>query len=273
MSTETTRRSRNLSGAQLQRLCSGRSHVQIVGAALGRSGARLDTSTVPARPVTPQLSRSLAAAAQQPTVAAIREGTLAALAAAPLVVEPAAVQQPLTALARSATPAEARVAASALTAAVQRSHLQVQRTALAEAAGQAAAEVGFPQITVERAGEQVRVIAADAFGRAIITEIRTTTDMSTEMHAEVVGVGEPACETTLAAFEAALARRGIETEVVSRRPTRGVPTSEAARAFIGRQLRQERERRRAAAARASRAAPASPTATQPRQRTRQRLNG
>jgi hypothetical protein len=238
----------------------------------GRGQLTLPSSPVAAQPLPHALSGALQTARALPTASAIREATLSALASAPFVVETAAVAQPLRELNLATSPTAARQAAGVLVAAVRSSHAAAITSALTEACREAAIEVGFPSVEIASpVAGLVRVFAADAAGRGIVTEIRTNEGAGTVLEAEVVGVGAPACEHMLAAFEGALARRGVEMDVAHTRPTGGVPTTAVAREFVGRQRRRERERERIPrpTGAASPATSQRPSVTRPRPRQRQ----
>jgi hypothetical protein len=241
---------------QVERLCAGRGRFTVASSALraggwlrGGHGARaIRGASASAAIVLPTLESSLSAACRLSNAGAMREAAFSALASLPLVVDASLLQRHASALSAAQTRGAVIDAVGALTVAMRSSHVDAVSSALSIACQEAAIEVGFPTVEIARpAPGIVRVLAADRVGRGLVTEIRVSADSSSVLESEVLGVSSPECESTLTAFEGALARRGLHAASVGRRPTGGVPTTDTAREFLGRLKKRQRERRRLAA--------------------------
>ena len=169
-----------------------------------------------------------------PSVEAVRLSGLLHLASAPFVVQnPVLVEQRLSALLSAQTLDEAVAARRTLTQAVHAGHRQAFSGAVAQACSNAARQIGFDRVemTASRHGE-VRVVAQNDLGQALVAEIRSGASSDPSLAAEVVGVRDGSCRQIMDAFERALAAQGVRYAPPRRRPTGGVCQLEAARALL-----------------------------------------
>ncbi len=200
---------------------------------------------------------------QLPPTEAMRVSTLISLASAPYVIEnPAVLEQPLTAMLSAKTLEETRQAGQALLDTVRMNHRGLFTRALTQACTNAARKIGFSTIETGRGPlDSMRVIATDAEGRSVITEIRPGKNGDPGLAAEVVGVQDGSCHQILNAFENALAEQGVRYTPPRRKSTGGVCELEAAKEFVRRKLD-----------RAGAAKPAAVADDRQAQRRAQRLN-
>ena len=169
-----------------------------------------------------------------PPAAAVRLSGLVRLASSPYVVQkPALVEQRLSALLGAVTVEEAVAARRALLQTVRTEHRQAFIGAVAQACSDAARQIGFERVELSpgRRGE-LRVIAANNLGQALVTEIHPNGNHDPSLAAEVVGVRDGSCRQIMDAFEKALASQGVRYAPPRRRPTSGVCELEAAREFL-----------------------------------------
>jgi len=173
---------------------------------------------------------------QLPPAAAVRLSGLLRLASSPYVVQkPALVEQRLSALLGAVTVEEAVAARRALLQTVRAEHRQAFIGAVAQACSNAARQIGFERVEVSpgRRGE-LRIIAANNLGQALVTEIHPNNNHDPWLAAEVVGVRDGSCGQIMDAFEKALASQGVRYAPPRRKPTSGVCQLEAAREFLAR---------------------------------------
>jgi len=169
-----------------------------------------------------------------PPTAAVRLSGLLRLASSPYVVQkPALVEQRLGALMNAVTVDEAVTARRALVQTVRAQHRQAFIGAVAQACSNAAKQIGFERVEVSpgRRGE-LRVIATNNLGQALVTEIHPNGFQDPSLAAEVVGVRDGSCRQIMDAFERALASQGVRYAPPRRRPTSGVCQLEAARELL-----------------------------------------
>jgi hypothetical protein len=185
-------------------------------------------------------ARRTALAAALPSVESIRVSTLMALAATPYYVENRTIlENGWRAIARASTAVEAQKAKRLLLDVVESSHKRVFAKALSVACGNAAVEVGFNRVeTVEYPDGQIRVIATDPAGRALVTEIDSRRQ-GNEIQTEVVGVmdGSSSCVGILKAFDRAMEAQGVRSAPPKHALTGGVCSLDAAREFVRKKVR------------------------------------
>jgi len=173
-------------------------------------------------------------------VARAKARALAVLAQVPLVVRPAAVEVEVAALVAARDVPAVRRAEEAVLRVAQTAHLRVLGEVLAIACGEASIEAGYPTVQIEEiardAGPLCRVVATDAAGRALVTEIDPgDARRPARIETEVVGVTDGRCLEVLDRFDRALEARGVEgDEAPERRWTGGVGALSLARAFVRR---------------------------------------
>lgn len=125
-----------------------------------------------------------------------------------------------------------------LGALLNESRRQALGASLALCCREATLELGFtPLGAKEDGGLPLRVAAADAAGRAIVSEIRAEEDGSVTLESEVAGVTDGSCAGLMERFEKLLEEKGVRSAAPQRRPTGGVLETRAARAYAGSRLR------------------------------------
>src|SRR5881296_1013405 len=113
-------------------------------------------------------------------------------------------------------------------------HQTVMTSALVAACRNASIAAGFPSVeTASGIDGATRVIAADAAGRVLITEIHSSVDREPSMETEVVGVTDGSCVHILDEFDRALDEQGVRATSKDRKWTGGVCELEFAKQFLG----------------------------------------
>ncbi len=154
----------------------------------------------------------------------VQVSALLSIAAAPcLVDEPRAIAPSIEALAKASSLLQANQARSRLFSALEASHQRVFLGAVSEACSKAAVRAGFTQVETRRGplGE-LRVIASDAVGRSLVSEISADSQRDVRLETEVVGVTDGSCHDIMNRHAEALLAEGIRSGPPARRPTGGV---------------------------------------------------
>lgn len=158
-----------------------------------------------------------------------------AISQAPLVVRPAGVTAYIERLVEASTIEAVQQAEFDLVHAVKSEHSHVVSEALATSCRQASIAAGFVDVetTVGARGDR-RVVATDASGRALITEIHRGDDThAPSVETEVVGFTDGRCHAILDRFDAAMEAQGVCMEgSPERKWTGGVCELSMARDFI-----------------------------------------
>jgi len=156
-------------------------------------------------------------------VEAAKLEALMTLQVAPYACAPAILHAPLRALAEAKTTAQAQTASGHLIAIAENSHRQVLAHALVTASRNASLQAGFSKVDAAPGIDgSIRVIATDAAGRALVTEIRVDQHNDPCLVTEVVGVNDGSCVSIMDRFDRALEQQGVRTETAERKPTGGV---------------------------------------------------
>jgi hypothetical protein len=182
--------------------------------------------------VEPERTRGLRGAPAS-SVEERKAAAVASLAARPYLVEPTRVRPAIEALRAAQTIATVERAHERLTELVEASHTQVFTQGLTAACERAAIAVGFDEVQVIASARGPRVVAKDAKGRALVTEIQSSADRMPSLETEVLGSRGRACEEILTAFDEALAAQGVQGGARERRSTGGVAMLAAARDLLG----------------------------------------
>jgi hypothetical protein len=94
--------------------------------------------------------------------------------------------------------------------------------AIAAACTAACAAVGFPAIEVQRvSNEEIRLVATDPAGHALVSEVTLNADGYPSLATEVVGVRDGSCNGILDRFDIAVAEAGIRSSPPARKFTGG----------------------------------------------------
>lgn len=154
------------------------------------------------------------------SVEAFKTHTLAQIAAAPFLIDAAAVatvEKRLAEFQRARTIQEARVVP--LVATIEASHQTLFAETLTAACGEAARQIGFSQITFSKSNDGTRrIIATDAKGRSLVSEV--SHGQQPTLTTEVVNAPDGACANIMQDFEAALEAGGVRG-AARRRSTNG----------------------------------------------------
>jgi hypothetical protein len=173
-----------------------------------------------------------------PPAEAFRVATLSSLTSTSFFVgNPTALAPHITALQQADTLSGVQRAGTNLLNALEYGHQQVFTETLAIACRRAAEKLGFVQADLLRLPEQVRIIATDAKGRTLVTEIGRDTRKGTSIATEVVGVSDGSCQQLLDRFDKALEEEGVHSTPPERKETGGVCELATAREFVRRKLK------------------------------------
>ena len=119
-------------------------------------------------------------------------------------------------------------------------HTKVFTNTLSVAIQTASATIGFVNIKSETVSSQLtRIVATNAKGVNLISEIHTDEKKKIDIVSELEGVTDGSCEQTMNAFNKALENMGIAAERKDRKPTGGIPVMEYAK-----NLNRKRNKRR-----------------------------
>ena len=159
--------------------------------------------------------------------------TLMTLQAAPYVCEATILQAPMQTLVQAVTETEVAKASRRLMEVVQNGHQQVMTRALATACRNASVQSGFTCVeTTPGIDGSIRVIASDAAGRALVSEIRVDQEREPSVETEVVGVTDGSCVGILDHFDRALEEQGVRAGTPDRKWTGGVCELAAAKQLL-----------------------------------------
>ncbi len=154
-------------------------------------------------------SRASAGGPLEVRIAAARAG----IAAAAFAVPSDALEQWLQPLAAAATEPEFEQARVELQRRVEGAHLAALSDSVAAACRRASDAAGFHDIDVRphRFAAGIRVVATDALGRALVSEVVVNGD-DVGVDTEVIGVADGTCGGILDAFDRALEGEGVTGE-------------------------------------------------------------
>jgi hypothetical protein len=160
----------------------------------------------------------------------IQVSTLLAVSQAPCLVErPEVVTHHVETLVKAASLDEAAVAQRRLMETLEAGHQRVFLRSISDACAKAAQRIGFGTIEAKTCTSgELRVIATDAAGRSLVSEIRVDRRRDVHLETEVVG-GEGCCEQLLDRFDEALEAEGVRSGPRARRSTGGVCQLDGAR--------------------------------------------
>lgn len=136
---------------------------------------------------------------------------------------------------RAQTLEQLRAAEQTLLATATAQHQPIVVDGLTLACRQAAQAIGLTAIELVKAGGGVRMTAIDAGGSGIVSEIEAQPSGDITLATEVVH-GDGRCHALLDAFELALERQGVRSDVPDRRSTGGVCELKATKDFVRRRL-------------------------------------
>lgn len=159
--------------------------------------------------------------------------TLMTLQAAPYVCAATILQAPMHTLVQAVTETEVAKASRRLMEVVQNGHQQVITRALVTACRNASIQSGFTCVeTTPGIDGSIRVIASDAAGRALVSEIRANQEREPSIETEVVGVTDGSCVGILDHFDRALEEQGVRAGTPDRKWTGGVCELAAAKQLL-----------------------------------------
>jgi hypothetical protein len=164
-----------------------------------------------------------------------KAAALLAISQAPLVVRPASVAAHLERLVQASTAKAVQQAEAALVRTIKSENSQAVGGALAAACREASIDAGFVHVeTTTGVRGELRIVATDPVGRALVTEIQPGDDRrAPSIETEVVGVTDGHCHSLLDRFDAAMEAEGVRTDgPPERKWTGGVSEMSLARDFI-----------------------------------------
>jgi hypothetical protein len=167
-------------------------------------------------------------------VVAEKAAALLAISQAPLLVRPAAVMSHVDRLIGASTIETVREAERDLVHAINSENAYALGEALAASCRQASIDTGFVNVETAVVVGDIRVVATDGSGRALVSEIRRGDDThAPSVETEVVGFTDGRCHATLDRFDASMEAQGVHTEgSPERKWTGGVCELSMARDFI-----------------------------------------
>lgn len=155
---------------------------------------------------------------------ALKLATLQALECTPFQAHASNLKAPAAALAAAQTVNEVERARAALLGAIEKDHLGFFVQHLTQAAATASREAGFEGVEVKHDAidSATRIIATDAAGRSLISEVSLDATGEISLATEAVGIIDGSCHTALDRFDAALERLGVRSASPCRTTTGGV---------------------------------------------------
>lgn len=186
--------------------------------------------------------------------------------------DPDALRPRMSELASSRSLAEAREARRGLLEAARTQHQALLIAQVTEACIRASRTAGFGTVEARRRGGQVRVIATNRSGQALVTEIDGTEGGDLSLATEAVGVRDGSCHGLLDRFDAALEAEGVIAGRPRRSPTGGVCQLETAREALRQLYRASRKPLEPTRLRPDELADEHSDSTMDRRRARTRLN-
>ncbi len=197
----------------------------------------LASGEISARPVFVRAPVSLPASLPAPEK--IKVAALRVLASGNCVVDPdGGWRARLETLQSARTEAEAVEARHALFTALEQSHSNLFARTLSQACVRASAAAGFTRLEETHASPVLRLVASDADGRALVSEIRSNPQGEFDLATEVVGVSDGSCHAILDRFDRALDQQGVRGGPPERRSTGGVCQMPASRDAASRSRRK-----------------------------------
>lgn len=172
-------------------------------------------------------------------VLAEKAAALLAISQAPLAVRPAAVASQIGLLMSASTVQAVRQAEHDLVQTIKSEHSQVVSEALAVSCRQASIDAGFVEVeTTVGASGDIRIVATDASGRALVSEIHEGDDThAPSIETEVVGFTDGRCHAILDRFDAGMEAQGVRIDgSPERKWTGGICELTMARDFIRRKV-------------------------------------
>ena len=165
----------------------------------------------------------------------LKLSALAAIDAAAFTAPPEVCRTALQPLVVASTPAALADAQNQAVATLMHAHAQTMTEGLAAACATVSRTLGFERIEVRPAiiGNGVRVLALNADGRTLVSEVGPVAGGDIEVQTEVIGVTDGSCHALLDHFDVEMERLGVTADP-TRRSTGGVCQLAAAREFVKR---------------------------------------
>lgn len=141
--------------------------------------------------------------------------------------------------------AAARKAQHYLYQELEQNHQRLFIKSLVVACKEASIKAGFTGIETKQStsGSSVRVIASDAQGRALVTEIATQNSRDTQMVSELIGVRDGSCKHIMNLFDQALQEQGVQSLPPERKFTGGVCETNVAIEFLRKAIQRDHSTR------------------------------
>jgi hypothetical protein len=148
------------------------------------------------------------------------------------VAETRTLKKRIEALSLSRSLDQSQHASDALLEVARQEHHNLLVRRVAEASMLAARKAGFDKVNTTQRGDQIRVVATNRSGQALVTEIDATLDGDLSMATEAVGIRDGSCHEVLDLFDASLEAEGVIAGPPRRSPTGGVCQLATARQAI-----------------------------------------
>ena len=204
-----------------------REHVLSVPAALGQQ-------------LTAERDALTASVGKLAPLTALKLSVLSGIDAAGYVGKPSDIATPLRALANAADVTAAEHARAELFRTLQASHLDALLTTVARACTESSRSLAFNTVTIDATPDGLtRIVATDAAGRALVSEI-SVTGRDVQVETEVVGVRDGSCTSLLDRYDAEMAAHGVQGDR-TRRTTGGICQLNAARRMLNRLVKPKIE--------------------------------
>lgn len=171
----------------------------------------------------------------------IKISTLIALKNSGCVVEKSDfLKQKMDALQAANIEADARRAQNSLYKELEKNQDMLFMKGLTIACERAAVKTGFNSIETRKTpdGKAVRIIASDANGRTLVTEVIEQNDKNKQIVSELIGVCDGSCKHIMNFFDKSLQEQGVRSLPPERKFTGGVCATNAAIEFLSRTVNQ-----------------------------------
>jgi hypothetical protein len=126
---------------------------------------------------------------------------------------------------------------------VERQHTQVYSREVAAVIAEASREIGFANVQIEYNNASPEILAQDAKGRALRSEIHIDHKSKVlSLVSETIGISDGSCRDVMEAFSKALAEHGVKSSATDRKWTGGqcwLPRSRDAEQRLKRQRKAE----------------------------------
>jgi hypothetical protein len=166
---------------------------------------------------------------------AIKVSTLLALNNSRCVVEKSeTLKKKVSDLQLANCEVDARKAQSSLYQELEQNQSRLFTKGLTAACAKASVKAGFAHVDTKQSpnGSTVRVVASDAQGRSLVTEITAQNKQDRQIVSELIGVRDKSCQLIMNRFDQSLLEQGVQSLPAVRKFTGGVCETNAAIEFL-----------------------------------------